>query len=678
MADYLTTDTELTSVANAIRTKGGTSASLVYPTGFVSAIEAISTGTDVSDTTATAGDVLSGKYFYTSSAVKTQGTIATKTGSDLSANGKTVTVPAGYYASQATKDVATGTEGTPTATKGTVSNNSVSVTPSVTNSAGYITGSTKTGTAVTVSASELVSGTKAISASGTTDVTNYESVSVEAGSATTPATTITANPSISVSGSGLITATASATQSVTPTVSAGYVASGTAGTITVSGSNTSQLTTQAAQTIHPSTTDQTIASGKYLTGTQTVKGVLLTNLDAGNIKKDVVVKVGDSTDDDCVTSVTGTYEGGGGITEAEKKDVNFYDYDGTRLYSYTASEFANLSALPANPTHDGLTAQGWNWSLANAKTHVASCTYLDIGQMYVTTDGKTHLHIEISSAKKSVQLYVYGTSSSMSCQVDWGDNSSTSTLSGNGSKNTSHTYSTGGKYTIKINVTAGSIKLGSNSSSNAVLGSTTNQRKYHNASIKHAEIGSNTDLADYAFYYCENLESVTLPQNVAFGSCPFGYCQSLKHLTIPTGVTTLAMYTFQQLTTIKSVSLPYGLLSFANSATSQITTIDRLTIPNTVTSLGSYSIGAWHHVPELVIPASVTQIANNCINSAYSIAAYHFLSTTPPTLGGSSAIYTTSSPIIYVPKSSGQTVLNAYKTADNWTNYATMIQEEPE
>lgn len=36
--DYLTTNTELTSIANAIRTKGGTSASLVYPAGFVTAI----------------------------------------------------------------------------------------------------------------------------------------------------------------------------------------------------------------------------------------------------------------------------------------------------------------------------------------------------------------------------------------------------------------------------------------------------------------------------------------------------------------------------------------------------------------------------------------------------------------------------------------------------------------
>lgn len=85
----------------------------------------------------------------------------------------------------------------------------MSVTPSVTNTTGYITGSTKTGTAVTVSASELVSGTKSITASGTTDVTNYASASVAAGSATTPATTITANPSISINSSGKITATVS-------------------------------------------------------------------------------------------------------------------------------------------------------------------------------------------------------------------------------------------------------------------------------------------------------------------------------------------------------------------------------------------------------------------------------------------------------------------------------------
>ena len=264
MANYIATDAELTSVANKIRSKTGSTASLEWPDGFVSGINSISGGGSPTLETVTKtytptesqqtetiepgqgydgiGEVdvtvgaISGSYVGSG--------VTRRSSSDLSASGATVTAPAGYYESAASKAVASG-------------------------------------------------------------------------SAATPATSITANPTISVSSGGLITASVSATKSITPTVSAGYVSSGTAGTATVSGSATEQLTVQAAQTIHPSASDQTIASGKYLTGAQTVKGVLLTNLLASVIKKDEVVKVGDADDDDCVASVTGTYEGGGsGITMA--------------------------------------------------------------------------------------------------------------------------------------------------------------------------------------------------------------------------------------------------------------------------------------------------------------------------------------------------------------------------
>ena len=57
-----------------------------------------------------------------------------------------------------------GTAGTPQGIKGTVSNNSVSISPVVTNETGYITGGIKYGTDVTVSASELVSGSQTITA----------------------------------------------------------------------------------------------------------------------------------------------------------------------------------------------------------------------------------------------------------------------------------------------------------------------------------------------------------------------------------------------------------------------------------------------------------------------------------------------------------------------------------
>ena len=97
-----------------------------------------------------------------------------------STTSQTVTADTGYDGLSQVKVNAMplGTTGAPTATKGTVSNHSISVTPSVTNTTGYITGSTKTGTAVTVSASELVSGSETKTENGTYGVTNLASLVV--------------------------------------------------------------------------------------------------------------------------------------------------------------------------------------------------------------------------------------------------------------------------------------------------------------------------------------------------------------------------------------------------------------------------------------------------------------------------------------------------------------------
>ena len=114
------------------------------------------------------------------------------------------------------------------------------------------------------------------------------SKNIASGTATTPATSISAVPVLSINtATGVITGTVSASQNITPTVSAGYVSSGTAGTISVSGSDTLALTAQAAQTITPGTTAQTIAAGQYLTGAQTIAGDA--NLIGQNIKAGVSI-----------------------------------------------------------------------------------------------------------------------------------------------------------------------------------------------------------------------------------------------------------------------------------------------------------------------------------------------------------------------------------------------------
>jgi len=165
---------------------------------------------DVSDATIDTGDkMLSGVKGYGPNGTLYTGTIATKSAGNLSASGDTVTVPAGYYASQATK-------------------------------------------------------------------------AVSSGSATAPSTITGTSASISTSTN---TITLTKTVSVTPSVSAGYVSSGTAGNSSVSLS--ASVTTKGATTYTPTTSDQAIASGTYFTAASTVKGDA--NLVAGNIKSGVSI-----------------------------------------------------------------------------------------------------------------------------------------------------------------------------------------------------------------------------------------------------------------------------------------------------------------------------------------------------------------------------------------------------
>ena len=100
------------------------------------------------------------------------------------------------------------------------------------------------------------------------------SKAINAGSATTPSTTLNWDPTITVNDNGLITASYSIHQDITPNVVPGYVNSGTAGRITATGSSSKQLSIQIAATITPIESEQTaVASGKYTTGVVKVAAV---------------------------------------------------------------------------------------------------------------------------------------------------------------------------------------------------------------------------------------------------------------------------------------------------------------------------------------------------------------------------------------------------------------------
>lgn len=284
------------------------------------------------------------------------------------ASGKTVTIPAGYYDKQTTKDVGTTTHPNPT-----VSINSTTgiVTASHTQTAGYVSAGTTektlalttkaaatitpSETAQEIAAGQYLTGKQTIAAipsdyvgSGiTVDPTptaSGKTVTIPAGyysEQTTKdvATAEQATPSVSIDSAGKITATATQT--------AGYVAAGTK-------TGTKQLTTKAATTFNTSTSDQTIASGTYLTGTQTIKAVTTSNIDAGNIKDGVTVKVGDANSAGRIKNVTGTFTDSSTVSSGQTAAAA-----GQMLSGYSAwVDGAEVKGSIATKTASNLTASG--------------------------------------------------------------------------------------------------------------------------------------------------------------------------------------------------------------------------------------------------------------------------------------------------------------------------------
>lgn len=377
------------------------------------------------------------------------------------------------------------------------------------------------------------------------------------------------------------------------------------------------------------------------------------------------VTANDTYDTTLISSLTVNVSGGGG-EEVALNDVNFIDYDGTVVASYSAADFANLSELPSNPSHSGLTAQGWNWALTDAKNYVARYGSLIIGQSYTTSDGKTRIYIHIDpGTPTSRQKFTvrFQASAANNTTIDWGDGT-TETKGSTSATSYSHSYSDAGDYTVTLTVNSGTINLGNENSS------------INRLRIKRIEIGQSV-VRLLTFANNVNLQSVSAPNTLTtIDAQAFDNCDKLKAFVIPSGVTTLGNQIFRACYSLGLVSIPKTVTSMGSMFFQNCHNLYPVSLPESMASFGGNSaFENCRRFTKLIIPKDFTALNGYMCNGCDSMAEYHMHPTTPPTYN-TSALNVPSDCIIYVPYSADHSILNSYKTASNWSTHASKMQEE--
>lgn len=403
-----------------------------------------------------------------------------------------------------------------------------------------------------------------------------------------------------------------------------------------------KLPDNTVQELRDSTKQEILVSGENIktinnesilgSGNITIEGGGGGDMSAYEVKANKVTTISASSTNEQYPSAKAVYDAimAGGTVEEDIPDVIFIDYDGTVTNSYSRDDFAFLTEMPANPTHEGLTSQGWNWTLADAKDYVSKYGRLVIGQMYVTSDGKTYLGIRIDDT--TLDTFSFKTAGRGSVVIDWGDGTVETTT-----PNThTHTYAAKGEYVISFSKESG---VGFDFAG----GGTTSQTRLNNAPLIWVRLGDFLgNLTGAGFVGCFNLETITMPSGITrLGNNWFQLCESLKACVVPDTVsvtgynmwdscyemryislsktTPISSNYFSNCKELLEVNIPPGITVPGNATFSNCYRLLYATIPDGLTGMGNNVFYFCLSLRELMLPDTLTSINYNSFDTCLSL-----------------------------------------------------------
>lgn len=337
--------------------------------------------------------------------------------------------------------------------------------------------------------------------------------------------------------------------------------------------------------------------------------------DAIRAKKGTTDKINPQDFADEIASIETSQE----VVEAPFNDVNFRDYDGTILYSYSKDEFLALTELPPLPSQKGLICQEWNWTYEEAMAYVAEYGILEVGATYITDDGATRLYMQITDEEFLTIPLLFWQSVSNGVGIDWGDGSQIETFEGTGQKQVSHTYASRGNYIIRIVCNNGYWYPTSRTSGNSIFGPISAKGYSVIANyLRRAEFGDKVDAWGYqCLSGCNQCDTITLSNTITKFD---GWGTPFVRFVMPRSVTTIGARGFSNVT---YVCFPSSVTTLGSSSFYNNPRITGLVLPN-LTAIPLEMLAYAGNMLKLLIPKSVQSIGARAFVNATRMLYYDF------------------------------------------------------
>lgn len=410
------------------------------------------------------------------------------------------------------------------------------------------------------------------------------------------------------------------------------------------------------------------------------------------------LKSGVTAHDASGAKITGTLD----TAPPKESDINFWDYDGTLLYSWTLAELTTKTELPPLPSHDGLICQGWNWTLQDIKD---AGRELDIGALYITDDGKTRIYVDVDTETWDDFVLNYWQSLRNATTVDWGDGTTPETKNAESYIEHRHVYASSGSYVITMSVKEGATMiLGRDGRMLIATGETDSGRC---AMLRRVKVGARVVSTDpQCFRNCSRLESISLPQTTkvyparAFEMCTqlrvfiaadmekvwqtFYNCNNLRAIATPKGTTqinnnaiantAIRQINFDMTTASQAQALERVHIKAVNGQVRDFSACRALlevTIPADATTFVAAAFQGDNALRRVTCPGDIASIPAQVFQRCYPLRFVDFTHCTAvPTLANVNAFDQTHAQLeIRVPAS----LADAWKAATNWNSLADHI-----